>query len=194
MPFSKPLSLLIFIGLTVALTASCHTKESATTARALDLATAKPDHNRQSIRDSLPQQRGVINDFENLYSDAEEAVLDSLVTDVEKKTTVQIAVVTLDTTLTTKEDFDAFTLKLANDWGVGKNNNNRGVVIGISKGHRKLRIQNGFGIEAILTDEETKQIVDTAFIPGFREGNYYQGTVNGINALLHKLSKNGPKN
>jgi uncharacterized protein len=103
------------------------------------------------------------------------------------KTSIQIAVVTNDTTLTTPEDFDDFTLRVAKDWGGGQKDKDNGILIGISAGLRKIRIQNGYGIEKILSNEETKLIVDSAFIPAFRQGSYFEGTKNGIGVLMDVL-------
>ena len=42
-----------------------------------------------------------------------------------------------------------------------KSRKKNGILIGISKGYRKIRIQNENGIEKIITDEETKSIIET---------------------------------
>lgn len=148
-------------------------------------------HNLQSFRktfwENLPKPNGYVNDFENLFTNIEETTLDSLVGDFEKRTTVQMAVVTIDTIMTSADSLDALTLRIGNVWGVGQKDKNNGVVIGICRGYRKMRIQNGYGIEKILSDNETKQIVDTAFIPSFREGKYFKGTFNGLKTLMQRL-------
>ena len=139
---------------------------------------------RQIFRDSIPAPTGYVNDYENIFTGTEEERLDSLINDFQKRTTIQIAVVTIDTTMTTPDSLDALTLRIANTWGLGQKDKNNGVLIGISKGHRKMSIQNGYGIEAILSDQETKQIIDTAFIPGYREGKYFSGTFEGLKTLM----------
>ena len=50
-----------------------------------------------------------------------------------------------------------------------------------------IRIQNGYGIENILTNEETKQIIDNYFIPNFKTGNFFEGTKQGTVELMEKL-------
>lgn len=52
-----------------------------------------------------------------------------------------------------------------------------------------MRIQNGYGIEKILNDGETKQIIDTAFIPSFQDAKYFDGTYNGLVALMNILEQ-----
>lgn len=138
---------------------------------------------------SLPRPIGYINDFENIYSDNEEAILDSLVSAFEARTTIQIAVLSIDSTLTTSEDFDDYTLRIANDWGVGQIQKDNGIVIGISRAFRKIRIQNGLGLEKMISDLETKMIIEIAFIPKFREGKYFGGTYDGLLELMKLLGQ-----
>ena len=186
MTFPKYLSILTLFILTITSTASCQVNQNNKTQE--DTAQALGSF-RQIFWDSLPQPVGYVNDYENLFSDTEEQSLDSLIRDFENRTTIQMAVVTFDTTMTTPDSLDALTLRIAKVWGVGQKDKNNGVVIGISKGYRQMRIQNGYGIEKVLTDAETKQIIDTAFIPNYREAKYYEGTYQGLKALMTTLEK-----
>jgi len=186
MTFPKYLSILTLSILTVTSTASCQTNRNSKTE---DSTAQKLRSFRQIFWDSLPQPVGYVNDYENLYTDKEEQTLDSLIRDFEKRTTIQIAVVTFDTTMTTPDSLDALTLRIGKVWGVGQKGKNTGVVIGISKGYRQMRIQNGYGIEKVLTDAETKQIIDTAFIPSYREAEYFYGTFQGLRTLMETLEK-----
>ena len=143
---------------------------------------------QQATLDSLPRAAGwVVYDLENIFTYKQEEKLSQLITNFEKETTVEIAVLTLDTSAITTDNFDAFILAVANRWGVGKAGKDNGVVIGISKGLRYISVQNGYGIEKELTDAETKQIIDTRFLPKFKRGKYYKGTKNGLKALMNEL-------
>lgn len=139
--------------------------------------------------DSLPKPLGWINDFENLFSGSQEKVLDSIIKDFEKKTTVEIAIVTLDSNMVDYSDFNDFIVEIHNHWGIGKKYKNNGVVIGISAAYRRIRISNGYGIERILTDVETKSIIDNYILPHFKNGDYFGGTLSGLNSLIGKLNK-----
>ena len=151
--------------------------------------TDKAQSFRQQLWDSLPKPYGYVNDYENIYSEKEEAILDSLIRAFENKTTIQIAVITFDTTMTTRDSLEALTIHIGNVWGVGQKDKNNGVAIGISRGYRRITIRNGYGIEKLLTNEETKQIIDTAFIPEFRESRYFEGTYNGLLELMSILEQ-----
>jgi uncharacterized protein len=142
----------------------------------------------QSIKDAhIPKPTGFVSDFEKIYTSEEITILDSLIADFEKRTTIQIAVITIDTTMMKKEDLDAWTLSVMNAWGVGQKDKKNGMLIGISRGYRIMRIQNGYGIEKNLSDLQTKKLIDNDFIPFFKEAKYFEGTMNGLKAIMKKL-------
>lgn len=141
-----------------------------------------------SFGQSFPDPVGFVNDFENIYTERQVEILDSLVKNFEKKTTIEISIVTLDDSYTTKTEFNAYTLKLAKAWGVGKRENDNGILIAISASLRIMRISNGYGIEKILDDRETQEIVDNQFIPYFKNGEYFNGTKVGLNKVIEKLT------
>lgn len=135
----------------------------------------------------FPVSKGYVNDYEHIFSDKEKRSLDSLVTAIEKRTQIEIAIVTLDSTLTSLADFDNYTLALAKKWGVGKKDLNNGILIGFSVSLRKIRIQNGLGIEPVLSNEATKEIIDHYLVPNFKNSAYYDGIKSGILELMKKL-------
>jgi uncharacterized protein len=128
-----------------------------------------------------------ISYYEHIFSDDQISELDSIISKFEKETTNEIAIVTIESSWTTKESFDSLTLAIAKKWGVGKKDKNNGILIGISTGLRKIRINNGYGIEAKLTDAETKKVIDDIILPQFKKGNYFEGTKNGLLALMQKV-------
>jgi len=79
-------------------------------------------------------------------------------------------------------------MEIGNHWGVGQKGKNNGVVIGIAPQLRKIRIENGYGIQKILSDEETKQIIDSLIIPEFRKADYFEGTRKGLMAIIQQIS------
>lgn len=142
----------------------------------------------QVVKDSsIPKPIGSVNDFEKIYAPMEIKTLDSLIGDFKKRTSIEVSIITIDTTMIKKENFDSWTLKVMNSWGVGKKINNNGILIAISRGYHRIRIQNGYGIEKNLSNGETKEIIDKDMIPSFKEAKYFEGTLNGLQALIKRL-------
>ncbi|MBD3584023.1 TPM domain-containing protein [Flavobacterium selenitireducens] len=138
---------------------------------------------------NIPKRKNWVNDFEKLFSDEEKNNLNNIITKVEGETSFEIVIVTLDTNNVSSENFEAMSLKIAQTWAVGKHKKENGILIAISKGYRRLRIQNGNGIEKILTNNQTQNLIDNYFIPEFKKGNYYQGTLDGLNEIIKLLYK-----
>jgi uncharacterized protein len=138
---------------------------------------------------SSPKATSWVNDFEDIYSDAEERKLEKQILAFKAKTGMEIAIVTIDKRAMTTEEFDAFTLEIAKDWAIGSKEKNDGMLIAISKGLRRIYIHNGIGTAEIFSDAATAKIIDEVFIPAFKKGEYYQGTKDGLNSITKKLKE-----
>jgi hypothetical protein len=120
MIYIKQLSSLIYFVLIIVQASSCQTPKKNTNKQPAESSTEKSPVLSQVPSDNLPQPAGYVNDYENIYSAKEKETLDSLISNFEQTTTIQIAIVTIDTSMTAKNSFDEFTLRIGNAWGVGQ--------------------------------------------------------------------------
>jgi len=150
-----------------------------------------PATKAQSTRkaDTLRKPIGYVNDFASLYTSEQSTYLEKIIAEFEQRTEVEIAIVTIAKEFKSTEDFDTYTLALANKWSVGKKEKNNGILIGINPTIRYMRIQNGYWIETFLSDAETKAIIDKLFTPSFKKGEYYQGTLKGLQGIIKHLTE-----
>ena len=116
---------------------------------------------------------GWTSDYGHIFTDYQIEILDSMLSDFEKKTSNEIAVVTFDSSFIHEENFDSLVLAIHDLWGVGKIDRHNGILIGISTAKRKIRIDNGSGIVLKLSNEETKEIIDNIIVPAFKKGDYF---------------------
>jgi uncharacterized protein len=84
-------------------------------------------------------------------------------------------------------DIVKFAADIGNTWGVGEYEKDNGIVVLICKPCRNIGIAVGTGIEDVLTDEICKEIIQKTMIPQFKTDNFYEGTFNGIIALIEKF-------
>lgn len=131
----------------------------------------------------IPSSKGAVTDFEHIFTSKQIKRITNRIQEIKSSTGNEIALVSLDSTHCNAQNFDGYVLHLANHWGVGAENLNNGVLIGISKQFRKIRICNGLAIETILSNDQTKEIIDKNFIPKFKKDNYFRGIMNGLDAL-----------
>jgi uncharacterized protein len=132
-------------------------------------------------------EKTFVLDFEKIFDKEQTKTLNKLISDFENETSIEIAIITFDQKYQSDEDFHKNTLFVANWIGVGKKDLDNGIVVGISNTSRKIRIENGNGIELIMSDQETKEIIDDIFIPNFRNKDFYRGTYDGVLRIIELL-------
>jgi uncharacterized protein len=144
---------------------------------------------RTAIWETLPQPDGWTNDYEGIFTNEEEQTLSGLIAQLEKKTGIEIAVVTVDSNMVSLEKFEDFAEHLLDTWGVGKEERDNGVVICISSAYKKITISRGVGIEKYLSGAMVKSLIAKDFVPLYRKYNYFGGTLSGLIALINKLQQ-----
>ena len=132
---------------------------------------------------------GWVSDTANILSSQTENRLNQIINDLEKETTVEIAIVTVQTTKPAQTP-KIFATKLFNYWGIGKKNKNNGILFLISKAERRVEIEIGIGMEEILRDRQIINIIETKIIPQFRQNNFDRGVLDGTQALIVQVQKN----
>ena len=137
--------------------------------------------------DSLPKPIGHINDFEKIFTETEIGVLERKVSYFEKNYRVQIVVVTIDSSHAPINKLDSLAFRIANYWNVGTKYGDRGVAIAISKGHRAMILLPARGLNQIMTQDVNKSIMDNYFLRYYRDRRFYEGTYQGINAIIGLL-------
>jgi uncharacterized protein len=128
-----------------------------------------------------------VNDYIHLFTQPQINSLDSIIINYEKKTTNQIAIITVDSQWIKKDSFESFVTQLHNTWGVGQKDKNNGIVIAICPGYRIMRISNGYGIEKVFLDEQAQQIIQNFIVPAYRKGEYFEGTRNALIEITKRV-------
>ncbi len=140
--------------------------------------------------DKVPNPRknngGWVTDMANILSDRTEVELNRFITDLEATNGTEIAVVTVPETAPAGSP-KAFTTKLFNYWGIGKAEEDNGILFLISVGDRRVEIETGYGIEGILPDAKVGNIIDSTITPQFKQSNFDRGTLDGTKALISAL-------
>jgi uncharacterized protein len=136
-------------------------------------------------QNNLPKPAGFVTDYEGVFTEKEKAILNEIITIYERKSSNEIAVVSVVSIDPYKSMAD-YSLALGNKWGVGKKNKNNGVIIVFGRKIRQVWIRVGDGLRSKLGNEEIKTIIDTKIIPEFRKEDYFTGIKNGIDAIIEK--------
>lgn len=140
----------------------------------------------QSIPDR-PNPPKLVNDQLKLLTADQESALEQKLVDFDKRSSTQIAIVTIDDIA--GMDVGDFTVELGKKWGVGNKNFNNGVVLLVyidknNPTNRKLFIAPGSGLEDVLPDYTCAAIRDNDIVPYLKSKDYYAALDNGTDAII----------
>lgn len=83
-----------------------------------------------------------------------------------------------------EDDLYDFSYKLFNQWGIGDDDNNNGVLLVLDIGNDNYCYILGSGIEKILSDSQAKSIIDNYMEEDFANKNYSQAVLKTSNQFL----------
>lgn len=129
-----------------------------------------------------PNPPRAVNDFANLLAPFQKQALEQKLDAYNDSTSSAIVIITVASL--DGYDIPVVSLKYLRDWGIGVKGKNNGVVILVSANDHKARIETGYGMEGVLPDILAKQIIDERMIPFFKNGDYYAGLNNSVDAII----------
>ncbi|MEI7751688.1 MAG: TPM domain-containing protein [Candidatus Omnitrophota bacterium] len=129
-----------------------------------------------------PRADGYVTDRAGFLSSSEKAQLEATLRAFDAKTSNQVVVATFPSL--EGEALDDFSIRLAEAWKAGQKRKDNGVIFLIFKNDRKMRIEVGYGLEGVLTDALSGQIISRVVAPYFRKGDYSGGILAGTDAIM----------
>lgn len=137
-----------------------------------------------------PNPPTLVTDYANIFSPAERDRLEQKLVNFFAQSSNQIAVVTVnDFAGYDKADFAT---QLAHKWEIGKKDYDNGILVLIkpktNQSNGEVQIAVGYGLEAVVPDATTKQIVENEMIPSFKAGDIFTG-VDKASTVLMELAQ-----
>lgn len=130
---------------------------------------------------TLPRPQGYLNDFAGVVDDATAARITAICGELDEKTGAQIGVASFPDI--GGEDIDGFTVRLFEAWNPGQKGINNGILIVDALAERQIRIEIGYGLEAIIPDAMAGRIRRDIMTPLLAEGKHGEAYLAGVAAL-----------
>jgi uncharacterized protein len=127
---------------------------------------------------ALPKPAGYVNDGAGVFDAKTRAELVALLRDVEQQSTAEIALVTVPSL--DGMSVEEYANRLFTAWGIGKKGHDNGVLVLVAPAEHKMRIEVGYGLEPVLPDGLSGEIIRTNFLPRFKEDDYPRGIRDGL--------------
>lgn len=92
-------------------------------------------------------------------------------------------IVVLFVKTTEPEAIEQYSIRVAEQWEIGRKGVDDGVIIIVAKNDRRMRIEVGYGLEGAIPDAYANRIINEIMKPEFRAGDFYQGVAKAIDAI-----------
>lgn len=132
-----------------------------------------------------PNLNDYVTDEANIISEDYERQIGQLANQIEQDTTVEIAVVTIQSLEgLTKEQY---AVELFEKEGIGKKDKDNGLLILVAIEEREYRVEVGYGLEGTIPDS-SKVVLGTRILePNFKENNFGKGIYDMLIAVEASL-------
>ena len=131
----------------------------------------------------IPNHTGYVTDKDNILKNVTKSILITHIEKLKAKNDCELAV------LVTKSmnglEIEEYANEVFNKWGIGNKEYDNGLLIVLAIKERKARIEVGYGLEGILTDSMTGQLLLEHAVPYFKKNEWD----NGLIALTKSITK-----
>ncbi len=129
----------------------------------------------------IPELKERITDLTGSLTARDKETLDQSLRALETDKGAQIAIVILESTL--PETIEQTSIRVADQWKMGRKGIDDGVIVIIAKQDRTLRIEVGRGLEGVIPDAIAKRIIAEDMAPLLQEGNMAGALQKGVGSL-----------
>jgi uncharacterized protein len=134
---------------------------------------------------AVPPLTGRVVDLTATLAKEQRAALEQTLRAFEARKGSQLAVLIVPSTA--PEAIEQYSLRVAEQWKIGRNKVDDGAILVVAKDDRALRIEVGYGLEGALNDATAKRIISEVIVPRFREGDYFGGISAGLERMIRVI-------
>ena len=134
---------------------------------------------------AVPELSRRVTDLTATLDAGQVAALESKLAAFEAQRGSQIAVLIVPTTQ--PEDIAQFGIRVADQWKIGREKIDDGVILIVAKDDRKLRLEIGYGLEGPIPDAIAKRVIAETITPYFKAVDYYGGIDAGVQQLMRLI-------
>jgi uncharacterized protein len=130
----------------------------------------------------VPPLTAQVVDQTGTLTTEQNAALERKLREFELRKGAQLAVLMVPSTA--PESIEQYSLRVVEQWKLGRKKVDDGALLVVAKNDRALRIEVGYGLEGALNDATAKRIVSDIIVPRFRDSDFYGGVNAGVDAMM----------
>lgn len=136
----------------------------------------------------VPELPVYVNDITGTLTNSEINALAGQIKNLTQRNLAQMVVLVVDTT--GDETIEQYATRVFDSWKPGDKDRDDGVLLLVAWQDHTVRIEIGYGLEGVITDAQSGQIIRNSIIPAFKKGDLAGGLQKGINDIESRLTGN----
>jgi len=137
----------------------------------------------------VPALSGRVVDTTGTLDAAQGAALEAQLAAIEERHGSQVAVLVVPTT--DPEPIEAYAIRVAEQWKLGRADVDDGVLLLVAMRDRRMRIEVGYGLEGAIPDAIAKRIIAEQMAPRFRAGDFAGGIAGAVDSIGRAIAGEG---
>jgi len=133
----------------------------------------------------IPPLTARVTDTTGTLDARQKQALEAELATLESRKGAQVAVLIVPTTQ--PEDIAQFSIRVFDQWKLGRKGIDDGVLVLIAKDDHRVRIEPARGLEGAIPDAAASRIIREYMAPKFRTGDYYGGIHDATDALTRLI-------
>lgn len=130
----------------------------------------------------VPPLSAHVTDLTGTLTSAQQMELEQRLVDFESRKGAQLAVLIVPTTA--PEAIEQYSIRVVEAWKLGRKGVDDGALLLVAKNDHALRIENGYGLEGVLTDAASNRIIENTMVPLLRQGQYFAAISAGVDQMM----------
>jgi uncharacterized protein len=130
----------------------------------------------------VPVLNARVTDLTQTLSAGEISQLENKLAQLEQAKGSQLAILIVPTTQ--PEAIEQFSIRVVDQWKLGRKGVDDGVLLLVAKDDRTVRIEVGYGLEGAIPDAIANRVINEFIVPAFKQGDFF----GGIDQAVEKIS------
>lgn len=133
----------------------------------------------------VPPLKARVTDLTGTLSPTQRATLEARLKEFELRKGSQIAVLVVPTTQ--PEAIEQYSIRVVEQWKLGRKGVADGLLLLVAKNDRKIRIEVGRGLEGVVPDAIARRVIAEVIAPYFKRGDFTGGIDAGVSRLIRLI-------
>jgi uncharacterized protein len=134
---------------------------------------------------AVPALTARVTDLTGTLTPDQSSALEAKLAAFEQAKGSQVVVLIVPTTQ--PEEIEQYSIRVVDQWKLGRGKVDDGVLVLVALNDRKVRLEVGYGLEGALPDATANRIIQQDILPSFKRGDYYGGISTGVDRVMRVI-------